>query len=199
MSDAKHTVAADPAPADPAPAHPAKRGPQTVRGIVYSMALVGLFVAFLYVIVLRPTGDSVRVVNVADAAIVANTADNFAVLIPADLDESWRATSARYSVGPTDDTGQWYNGYLTGDGQFIAVVQQDYDLDKFLPAQLEGAKAEGDLVINGETWQKYYSPTKNRWALVNDRQDATIMVLGTVNYERLADFAARLTPAQGSQ
>ena len=47
---------------------------QTVRDLVLSMLVVGGFVAFLYIIVIRPTPDPVRVVDaIAAPAAVART------------------------------------------------------------------------------------------------------------------------------
>ena len=48
-----------------------------MRDLVLSMAVVGIFVAFLYLVVLRPTPDPVKVVDVTGPATVAQQAGAF--------------------------------------------------------------------------------------------------------------------------
>lgn len=167
---------------------------QTVRDLLISMAVVGLFVAFLYLIVWRPTPDPVRVVDVAGPASVAASAQAFEVVVPVGLPDGWRATSARFTPGDDPQTGTWFNGYVDPDGQFVAVVQQDYDIDDFIADQTDDGTAEGSVVINGRSWTQYVSASSGERSLVNQSGEVTTVVTGTVSYEALAEFAGRLRP-----
>jgi hypothetical protein len=167
---------------------------QTVRDLLISMAVVGLFVAFLYLIVWRPTPDPVKVVDVAGPASVAASAQAFPVVVPVGLPDGWRATSARFTPGDDPQTGTWFNGYVDPDGQFVAVVQQDYDLDDFIAEQTDEGSEEGTTVVNGRTWTQYLSADTSERSLVNQTGEVVTVVTGTVDYEALAAFAARLRP-----
>lgn len=170
------------------------RANQTVRDLVISMFVVGLFVAFLYLIVLRPTPDPVREVDVGSAADVAAASEIFTVVVPVGLPEGWRATSARLTPGPDEGSGTWFNGYVDPNGEFVAVVQQDFDLEAFLADQTDDGTLDGSELIAGETWQRYYSTTSSERSLVLTTPDVTTVVTGTVPYEELAEFAAKLRP-----
>lgn len=190
-------------PAEPGPGYTVlprstkSRANQTVRDLVLSMLVVGLFVAFLYIMVLRPTPDPVRVVDVAGPASQAQVAGVFDVLVPG-LPEGWRATSARLSAGPTEDTGQWYNGYISPTGDFVAVVQQDYDLADFVKTQTQAGTPQGTVEIAGQQWTRYGSPGASDRSLVRQGADGTVVVTGTVPDAELEQFAASLRSASTS-
>lgn len=173
------------------------RANQTVRDLVLSMAVVGLFVAFLYVMVLRPTPDPVRVVDVAAPAAQAQVAGVFDVLVPV-LPDGWRATSARFSAGPTQDTGQWYNGYISPSGEFAAVAQQDYDTANFIKTQTKDGTSQGTVEVAGQQWTQYVSADSADRSLVRPDGDATVVVTGTVPEPELEQFAASLRSAATS-
>lgn len=169
------------------------RSQQTVRDLLISMAVVGGFVAFLYLIVLRPSPDPVRVVEVTGPAATAAASGAFTVLVP-ELPPTWRATSARYVQGPTQGTGSWFNGYVDPTTEFVAVAQRDYETEDFIAETTENGKAEAPMVIDGTTWVQYSSPEKNQRSLVLADPQVTTIVTGTVSYEQLADFARKLRP-----
>jgi len=176
-----------------APAKEKSRINQTVRDMTLSMLVVGLFVAFLYVMVLRPTGDPVRQVDTAGAAALATSAGAFEILTPEGLPEGWQATSARFRPGPVAGTGSWFNGYVNPDGQFVAVAQQDYDQREFLREYIAGAQREGARPIGDAVWNEYFSDADGEWTLVREGDDPIVLVTGTVPFDELAEFAARLT------
>lgn len=171
------------------------RSAQTVRDLLLSMAVVGAFVAFLFLIVLRPTPDPVRVVDVTSAVAVAKISDAFPVSVPVGLPSGWRATSARFTPGPTPDTGNWFNGYVNPEGQFVAVAQQDYSIPDFIKDQTQGGTEDGTVVIAGQEWVRYVNSAKGERALVRTTPELTTVVVGTVSYEELAAFAGTLQTA----
>lgn len=195
------------------------RSQQTVRDLVISMVLVGAFVAFLFLMVLRPSPDPVRVVDTASAAQVAADEEAFDILVPQGLSDQWRATSARYRPGPVAGTGSWFNGYVDPDGDFVAVAQQNYDQRDFLRTFLADAEQVGARPVGDQVWLEFRNSAKGETTLVlegglasgGSAEDAaepatgggadgetgrvtTVLVTGTAPPEELADFAGRLAP-----
>lgn len=196
------------------------RNQQTVRDLVISMVLVGAFVAFLFLMVLRPTPDPVREVDTASAAQVAAAEQAFDILVPQGLSDQWRATSARYRPGPVDGTGSWFNGYVDPDGDFVAVAQQNYDQREFLRTYLEDAEQVGARPVGDQVWLEFRNADKGETTLVLEGgladgqpgvsgesgeapsteqapRTTTVLVTGTAPPEELAQFASRLAPFQG--
>lgn len=144
------------------------RSQQTVRDLIISMVLVGAFVAFLFLMVLRPTGDPVREVDTAQAAQVAAQAQTLEILVPQGLGEGWRATSARYRPGPAAGTGSWFNGYIDPQGQFVAVAEQNYDRRAFLRTYLEDSEQTGARPVGDQVWLEFRNADKGEWTLVRE-------------------------------
>lgn len=178
-----------------------------MRDLVLSMLVVGLFVAFLYVVVLRPAPDPVREVDVADAASIAASADAFEIMVPEGLPEGWRATSARFTPGPVAGTGTWFNGYVSPDQEFAAVAQQDYSQRDFVRQYTAGSEQTGALPVGDDVWLVFSNTDKGEWTLVQESslsaaeptdaaadEQPAVVVTGTLPPEELATFAAKLQP-----
>lgn len=168
------------------------RSSQTVRDLVLSMLVVGGFVAFLYLIVLRPMPEAVKTVDVPGPAAVARTADVFPIAVPIGLASGWRATSARFEPGPDPGTGTWFNGYVTPDNQFVAVAQTDHDVKSFVKDQTKDGVQQATVIIDGRTWQQYRAADGSQYSLVQTSPEATTIVTGTVTYGQLEEFAGKL-------
>lgn len=205
-----------------APTGEKHRSQQTVRDLIISMVLVGAFVAFLFLMVLRPAGDPVRNVDTAAAAQVAAQSETIDILVPQGLGEGWRATSARYRPGPAAGTGSWFNGYIDPQGEFVAVAEQNYDRRDFLRTYLEDSEQVGARPVGDDVWLEFRNADKGEWTLVLEdsvsgasaagsgeaADDAaaegteaagapvrpTVLVTGTAPPEELAVFASKLQP-----
>ena len=57
----------------------------------------------------------------------------YPVLAPTGLSEQWRPTSARFDA--TDGSSTWFLGYVTPEGQYVAVTQTDGDPADFISEQ----------------------------------------------------------------
>jgi hypothetical protein len=168
------------------------RSSQTVRDLVLSMLVVGAFVAFLYVIVLRPMPEAVKTVDVVGPAAVARSAEVFPIAVPVGLASGWRPTSARFEPGPDPGTGTWFNGYVTPDNQFVAVAQSDHDVKSFVKDQTKDGVPQASVVIDGRSWQQYRAADGSQYSLVQTAPEATTIVTGTVTYGQLEEFAGKL-------
>lgn len=166
----------------------AKRG---VRDLILSLAVVGVFVAFLYAVVWRPSPDPVRVVDPAPQLEAARAQADYQVLAPVGLSEQWRPTSARF-----DSTGEgastWFVGYVTPDTQYVALAQTDGPPAEFIDEQTLAGRPDGSRTIAGRQWQQYVSGAQR--SLVRTPDGSTIVVTGTVGYDQLQDFVERLRP-----
>ena len=78
-----------------------KRG---LRDLILSLAVVGVFVAFLFVAVWRPSPDPVRTVDPVPMLQAAREQAEYPVLAPTGLSEQWRPTSARFDVTDSSST-----------------------------------------------------------------------------------------------
>jgi hypothetical protein len=162
-----------------------KRG---VRDLILSMAVVGVFVAFLFVVVWRPSPDPVRTVDPAPALLTAREQAGYPVYAPAGLSPQWRATSARFEAD--GDATVWFLGYVTPDDEYIAVAQTDGDPETFIEEQTLEGVPDGETTIGAQVWQRYSTPDQR--SLVRTAEGSTVIVTGSASYEQLADFAGRL-------
>jgi hypothetical protein len=163
-----------------------KRG---VRDLVLSLAVVGVFVAFLYAVVWRPAPDPVRVVDPTLQLEAARAQADYPVLAPLGLSSQWRPTSARFEAAGGDAT-TWFLGYVTPEDQYVALAQTDGDADAFIAAQTLEGRPDGERVIAGEAWQQYVADDQR--SLVRTADGSTTVVTGTVDYAQLQAFAERL-------
>lgn len=163
-----------------------KRG---FRDLVLSMAVVGVFVAFLYAVVWRPSPEPVKTVDPTFQLQAARAQADYPVLAPEGLSADWRATSARFEAQGEEATS-WFLGYVTPEGAYIAVTQTDAEAQPFIEAQTLEGVPDGQRTINGADWQQYVSGDQR--SLVRQEADVTTVVTGTVDYEQLQAFAQRL-------
>jgi hypothetical protein len=96
-----------------------KRG---IRDLVLSMAVVGIFVAFLFVVVWRPAPEPVKVVDPTLQLEAARAQAAYDVLAPVGLSGDWKSTSARFEANE-DGSTTWFLGYVTPDGRYVALAR----------------------------------------------------------------------------
>lgn len=164
----------------------AKRG---LRDLVLSLGVVGLFVGFLYAVVWRPTPEPVRTVDPTETLRLAESDADYEVLAPEGLSDRWRPTSARYESTP--DGSVWFLGYVTPEGQYVAVTQTDGDPGGFIEEQTLSGSPDGLRKIDDEQWQQYVADDQR--SLVRAAEESTTVVTGTVEYDQLQEFAERLS------
>lgn len=167
-----------------------ERGKRGVRDLVLSLVIVGIFVAFLFVVVWRPSPEQVRVVDPAVQLEAARAQASYAVLAPEGLSPDWKPTSARFEQ-TADSTSTWFLGYVTPQTQYVALAQTDGDPQAFIAEQTLQGVPDGQRNIDGRTWDQYVSSDQR--SLVLKGKDSTTVVTGTVSYDELAAFAQRLS------
>ncbi|MDA9913052.1 DUF4245 domain-containing protein [Candidatus Nanopelagicales bacterium] len=206
MSEAP-TISSDPQSdpdqaAGPIPAKGSLR--KTISDIVISMGLILAVIAVLMLITWRPQPDPVRAVNPFPVANLADRDRAFKVSMP-DLDEGWRATSARLEPTPQSaDKSVWYNGWVSPNGEFFAVAQSSATHTAFVNEQTgQGVVVQPesgtwpwaeDQKLNKNKWISYLSADGQSKSLVRVEPDQrTTVVTSSADWPQLQAFAESLT------
>lgn len=163
-----------------------KRG---FRDLVLSMAVVGLFVAFLFAVVWRPAPEAVKVVDPKLQLEAARAQASYEVLAPVGLSGDWKPTSARYEAD-ADGSSTWFLGYVTPDQRYVALAQTDGPEDEFVKTQTLDGTPDGQRDIDAQQWRQYLSGDQR--SLVRTQDGTTTIVTGTVTYDDLTSFVGRL-------
>ena len=158
-----------------------KRG---IRDLILSMAVVAVFVAFLFAVVWRPAPEAIKPVDTQFALEAARTQADYPVLFPQGLPAGWTPTSARF------EAGTWFLGYVTPEGQYVAVTQTAGTSEDFVREQTLNGQPDGSRTIAGQQWQQYVA--EDQRSLVRTADGATTVVTGTVDYDQLQAFVERL-------
>ena len=175
-----------------------RRGRETVRDMVLSLGLVGLFVAVIVAITLRPSPDPVRVVDPAPVVSVLPQLAPYPVLRPGPL-PGWRATSVRASP-PGAVPWEWHVGYVTPAGEYASVGQSNGEPGRYLQVEGAAGAASGSSTIRGQRWSKVErdGDGDGTRSLVRTAGGVTTLVSGTASYAELVQLAGSLRPAQAS-
>ena len=163
-----------------------KRG---IRDLVLSMAVVAIFVAFLFAVVWRPAPDPIRTVDPTQYLQAARAQAAYPVLAPVGLSADWKPTSARFEAVGEDSTS-WFLGHVTPEEQYVALTQTDADPVPFIEEQTLQGVADGERTIGGRVWAQYLAGDQR--SLVRTEGATTTVVTGTVSYEQLQAFVERL-------
>ncbi len=165
-----------------------KRG---LRDLILSLAVVALFVAFLYAVVWRPAPEAVKAVDPTLQLEAARAGAGYPVLAPVGLPAGWTATSARFEA-TGEDTTSWFLGYVTPEQEYVALAQTDGQVGPFVAEQTLDGQADGSRTIDGRQWQQYVADDQR--SLVRTSGGVTTVVTGTVEYDQLVAFVERLRP-----
>lgn len=116
---------------------------------------------------------------------------DYQVLAPEPVPDGWRATSVEF--GQEGGGDRWRLGFLTADEQFVGMEQSDGEIESFRTDRLAGFTPDGESTVRGDTWGRFVEDDDiaDR-ALVRTVDGAVTIVVGTVSYERLEEFAAVL-------
>jgi hypothetical protein len=169
---------------------PPARGPRPVADMVRSLAVVGVFAVALVVLVPRPNGEAVRVIDISSTVAQARADARFTVRAPVGLPERWRATSAR--LDELNGSTIVHLGYVTPTDQYAAVQQTDGPSQKFIRIQAGEVAPDGTVTIAGVVWVKLAGTVKAQRSLVRVDGDVTTVVVGTAPYSELEFLAANL-------
>ncbi|KUJ66452.1 hypothetical protein ACZ90_36675 [Streptomyces albus subsp. albus] len=176
----------------------AKRGKQTVRNMVQSMAVIGLVAGVIYIFVPHDEDhDPIKTVDYSVELQTVRRAAPYPVAAPepGSLPKGWRATSVSYR--PEGKNGAaWHLGFLDADRQYVAVEQSDASRAAYVDSVTHRArKTQRTERIEGRTWTRYTGPKYD--ALVLEGKGVTTVVTGTASFDHLTKMAAALQTEKG--
>ncbi|THA29599.1 DUF4245 domain-containing protein [Streptomyces sp. A1277] len=166
-----------------------KRGKQTVRDMILSLAAIAAVAGVVYIFIPHDDkADPVKAVDYRVELLTARRAAPYPVAAPTGLPEGWKPTSVTYD---RDGGNSWHLGFLDPDGKYVAVEQSTSPAKLYISQVSQKAKDTGRTQeVAGETWQRWEGPKYD--ALVREEKGATTVVTGSAPAERLTEMAAAL-------
>ncbi|MFC0599763.1 DUF4245 domain-containing protein [Streptomyces palmae] len=176
----------------------AKRGKQTIRNMVQSLAVVGVVAAGIYIFVPHDEDhDPIKTVDYSVELGAVRRAAPYPVAAPdpGTLPKGWRATSVSYQ--PEGKNGAaWHLGFLDSEREYVAVEQSDAPGAAYVDNVTHRArKTSRTERIDGRTWSRYTGAKYN--ALVLKGEGVTTVVTGTASFDHLTKMAAALQTKKG--
>jgi hypothetical protein len=173
----------------------------TAGDLIRSLALIIIPLVVITVLLTRlPSDHPVKVVDWRPVLATARQQSPYPVLAPTNLPSEWRATSVAWvKAGDPAVGGQrsvrnfWQLGFLSPDDVYIAVVQGDLEADDMVAEQTRAGTADGQSIVNGETWQRRVSADDRTRSLVRVEPTVTTVVVGDTSYTGLEAFATTLS------
>ena len=169
-----------------------RRAQQTLINLVLSLlASLGVMILVLLVV---PRDDSNRIQHVDYISVGKQVSANGNVpLVNPKVPKGWWANSARWQGAKSDGVASWYVGFVGPKGQYIGLTQGFNTNPTWLALQTTVSLSNGELTVDGRTWNIYQNPTKNNPPKTRDYIISTtigsddILLYGTASQ---ADFEA---------
>jgi hypothetical protein len=170
-----------------------KRGTQTVRDMVLSLAVIVLAAGVIYLFIPHDADQNpVKTVNYQVELSTARRAAPYPIVAPEGLPKDWRATSVTYDATSDKGGAAWHLGFLTGKDQYAAVEQSDARPLPYVEQVTQGArKTDESRTIDGDRWVTWRGDKYD--ALVRRDDGWTTVVTGTAPVGKLAELAGALT------
>ncbi len=129
-----HQVAELPAINHTMPMSSKRRGSETVRDMVISMAVLGLGVALLLLVTWRPDKPTYTPVSPVEVSKVAQQDANFQLFLPV-VPNNWRATTA-WLEPLSNSNDHWHMSYVIDESRYIGFEQTDGNRDLILNSRI---------------------------------------------------------------
>lgn len=166
---------------------------QSIGGMLLTILVVLGLIAVVAIFTFRPSEPQVRVVEFQGTAAAARSTGAFDVAVPDPVPDGWLATSVRYTPSVTNPKiATWHLGFYIPPDDYVGIEQTNGTDPGFVAEATNRGKPEGQQVVDGQTWKRYFSEDNNRRALVLDSDGIITVVTGTLNYEQLGRVAASL-------
>lgn len=159
--------------------------------MVRSLAVIGAFVAAVYLLVPRPDITVIPSGDIQAASEQASAAADVPVLVP-DVPSEWKVTSARREPAKDGLPATWHVGYLTADKEYIGLKATSAASEAWLRSVTVGGVDVADPVeVGGVEWATWVSPDNGRVSLVRgDVGGEAVVVTGTAPRDDLVSVAA---------
>jgi hypothetical protein len=189
-----------------------RRGFETARDMVWSLATIAVLIGVILALNWRPTPDAVREVDWRPVVEAARQALAWPVLAPGSDLEGWTSTSARNEPVPGDER-RVFIGWVTPTGEFASLQQSTLEGTE-RRSWLRNASRQGRTVTipagsdvgvvsagswtdtSDRTWQTLESVDGGQRTLVRevvqDGREVTYLVTGTASWNELQQLATSL-------
>lgn len=128
-----------------------KRGYETVRDMVISMAVLGAGVALLLLVTWRPDQPSYTPVSPEEVSKIAQVDAKFELLLPK-VPQNWSATTAWLEpLGNSHD--HWHMSFVIDQTRYVGFEQTDGDRDLLLNTKI-GEKKD-DITVGAFTYEVF--------------------------------------------
>ena len=174
-------------------------GRGTVGDMVRSLLVIFAIVAAVLVLMPRPNGDTVRLVDWRPFALKAQGGAAYEVLEPSALPTGWRSTSAQVAAAPGGGSVAWTVGFVTPEDAYAALAQSDGDTRSYVADFTKQGAREGTVRVAGRAWERRSRQVgkEERRSLVRDDGDSVVLVTGTARWAELERLAGALRPRTG--
>lgn len=164
-----------------------RRGFETARDMVWSMAAVAAGVLVILALTWRPNPDPIREVP-WQPVIAATESLDWDVIAPSENPDGWISTSARSEV-IGENKQSVFIGWVTDENSFAALAQTNaVDDEDWLEEQtLKGKPAGTWTDARQQTWEQL--DTDQRRSLVRRTDQALYVVTGDADWQQLQELA----------
>jgi Protein of unknown function (DUF4245) len=191
----------DAAAAPPAPDRGAR---QTFANMLRSLLpLVLIVVAVVWWTSFRqsPDVEPVRAIDPSSTISLAANRAGYQLLVPADLPDGYRPTSARTDAGSAEDGDPvtLEIGYATPSDEFAGFVVSDDPRADAVTALLGDATADGSVQVGGNTWTRStrLHDRDEESVLSRSADGVTVVVSGSAAERELETVAGAVRPYSG--
>lgn len=164
-----------------------------MRDMFLSLGLVAIVIAVVWFFSTPRASDVNPAFDPAPVVAGAQQAGVFPVATATTLDQGWTINNARYTPSKRNfSQGTWHIGYINGD-QYVGIDQSNTNDQNWLKQVTNGAAEPDEPVIvtaGGRTWE--VRSISNLTSLINEKDDVTTIVSGTLSQEQLVQIAAGL-------
>ncbi|MGY1601121.1 DUF4245 domain-containing protein [Geodermatophilus sp. SYSU D00815] len=148
-----------------------------------------------------PDENPVKPIDPSSTISLAANRASYPLLVPTDLPEDYRPTSARTDAGEAGEGAAvtLEIGYVTPGEEFAGFVVSDDPGADALTAVLADAEPQGSVQIDGEAWTRS-TRVQNRateTVLSREADGVTVVVTGSASEEELETVAAAVAPYSG--
>jgi hypothetical protein len=148
-----------------------------------------------------PDVQPVKAIDPSSTISLAANRAGFQLLVPADLPDGYRPTSARTDAGTAEegDPVTLELGYVTPSDEFAGFVVSDDPRADPVTALLGDATATGDVQIGGDTWARStrLHGHDEETVLSRSTDGVTVVVSGSASERELETVAGAVRPYSG--
>lgn len=165
-----------------------KRGYETVRDMLISMAVLGAGVALLLLVTWRPDQPNYTPVSPNDVSKVEQQNANFQLFLPK-VPENWSATTA-WLEPLANEFDHWHMSYVIDGTRYVGIEQTDGNKDLLLNSRI-GLKTD-EVTVGEYTYELFDGQNDIELVAVTSLGNTTLIVSLTdaTDFQSVADVVA---------